>query len=67
MSDLLSTGLKKLDNALAEKEKEHLLWRPMLFHLFASLEMDRFVYVSQIDGVMRGKKQGERSTPQEDI
>ena len=37
----LQTGLQKIEDALSEREKENMLWRPMMFHLFASLEMER--------------------------
>lgn len=34
---------KTVDEAITEKEKENAHWRPLIFHLFASLEIDRLV------------------------
>lgn len=38
-SEIITT--KTIEESLLEKEQENITWRPLLFHFFAALEMDR--------------------------
>ena len=49
----LQSGLQKIEDALSERERENMLWRPMMFHLFASLEMERQALLTQAHGSRR--------------
>jgi hypothetical protein len=41
LPDLVIQTSKTIGEALEDREKEMNIWRPLLFHLFASIEIER--------------------------